>query len=290
MAAAMEATQNNPKSSEEEKTVSLPKDDPSIFLKDYKEYLAYQVAEAARQQLVSWAKWIIGVIALLITILGVKTYIDVQTKINEAIQQQLVIAQGKTKEALDNFTTETNAALTKLKTETELVKTEADQAGALILEQTTQVRAKYTLFMGALPGNVVPQTIAGLTRLIYDAGHKQILPGTLVRSEGTGPSSDQTVNEVYENIAIVYKFMSDKFGIKLLPSDGKVVATVHYGVGYDNRFWDGKQLVIGDGDGTAFAKFSGLDTVAGALVYSIIQEKTQLFLPLRLKQGRLLGS
>src|ERR1700730_5715603 len=167
MSAAIETKQNNPKSPEEEKTVSLPKDDLSIFLKDYKEYLAYQVAEAARQQLVSWAKWILGVIALLITILGVKTYIDVQSKINEAIQQQLVIAQGKTKEALDNFTTETNAALTKLKTETELVKTEADQAGALISEQITQVRAKYTLFLGVLPGNVVPQTIPGLTRLIY---------------------------------------------------------------------------------------------------------------------------
>jgi len=70
--------------------------------------------------------------------------------------------------------------------------------------------------------------------------------------------------------------MSDNFGIKLFPSDGKVVATVHYGDRYNNRFWDGKQLVIGDGDGTTFAKFSGLDTVAGALVYSIIQEKTQL--------------
>src|ERR1700730_10834751 len=140
MSAAIETKQNNPKSPEEEKTVSLPKDDLFVFLKDYKEYLAYQVAEAARQQLVSWAKWIIGVIALLITILGLKTYIDVQNKIKDAIEQQLATAREKTKDALDKFTTETNAALDKLKTENDLVKTEADQAGTLISEQTTQVR------------------------------------------------------------------------------------------------------------------------------------------------------
>jgi Zn-dependent metalloprotease len=276
MAEATETTQNKPKTPEGENIVSLPKDDLFVFLKDYKEYLAYQVAEAARQQLVSWAKWIIGVIALLITILGLKTYIDVQNKIKDAIEQQLATAREKTKDALDKFTTETNAALDKLKTENDLVKTEADQAGTLISEQTTQVRSKYTLFMGALPENLVPSSIAGLTRLIYDAKNKEILPGTLVRAEGTAPSSDQTVNEVYDNVGIVYKFLNDKFGIKLLPIDGKVIVSVHFGANYDNRFWDGKQLVIGDGDGQTFTKFSGLGSVAGALAYSTIQEKTKL--------------
>src|ERR1051325_6860814 len=133
MAEVTKMAQNEPNESPGESTIVLPsKDDLSIFLKDYKEYLAYQVAEAARQQLVSWAKWIIGVIALIITILGVKTFYDVQTKIHEAIQQELVKAQAKTKEALDNFSVERKVALDRLKAETDLVKTQAEQAGALI--------------------------------------------------------------------------------------------------------------------------------------------------------------
>jgi len=58
--------------------------------------------------------------------------------------------------------------------------------------------------------------------------------------------------------------------------EGKIKVIVHYGQKYDNRFWDGKQVVVGDGDGEIFSKFSGLDTIAGALAYPIIQERTNL--------------
>ena len=59
-------------------------------------------------------------------------------------------------------------------------------------------------------------------------------------------------------------------------SEGKIIVTIHYEEKYDNRFWDGKQVVLGDGDGEIFSKFSGLDTIAGALAYPIIQERTKL--------------
>jgi Zn-dependent metalloprotease len=280
-----EATEAQNRSSKDDNTVHLPSDDLSAFLKEHKDYLAYQVAEAARQQLVSWAKWIIGAIALLITILGVKTYIDVQKNIDNAITQELTAARAKTREALDKFTIETNSALDKLTIETELVKAEAERAGTLIAEQTTQVKTKYTLFMGALPVSPTPQPVAGLTRTIYDAKAKDTLPGTPVRSEGAPPSEDPIVNEVCDNIAIVYKFMNDAFGIKLFPLDGHVIAVVHYSVKYDNRFWDGKQLVLGDGDGVLFSKFSGLGSIAGALAYPLIDEKTKL--PYKEQQGAL---
>ena len=42
--------------------------------------------------------------------------------------------------------------------------------------------------------------------------------------------------------------------------DGKnkgVHATVHYGPRYDNAFFDGKQLVYGDGDGSDFSPLAG---------------------------------
>ena len=35
-----------------------------------------------------------------------------------------------------------------------------------------------------------------------------------------------------------------------------VVSTVHYERSYDNAFWDGTQLVFGDGDGQVFGRFT----------------------------------
>ena len=37
---------------------------------------------------------------------------------------------------------------------------------------------------------------------------------------------------------------------------GTVSITVHYGRDYDNAFWDGTQLVFGDGDGQIFDRFT----------------------------------
>src|SRR5437016_1949960 len=78
-------------------------DGSSILSKDYKDYLAYQVAEDAKQKLIGWAKWIIGVVALMIAILGVKTYFDVQNQIRKAIDSELVIAREKTEQAIAKF-------------------------------------------------------------------------------------------------------------------------------------------------------------------------------------------
>jgi len=85
-------TENDPKNAPSGIASSvMPKDDP-ILQKDYRAYLAYQVAEDAKQQLIGWAKWIVGVVALMIAILGIKTYFDVQNKINAAIEAEIVSA------------------------------------------------------------------------------------------------------------------------------------------------------------------------------------------------------
>ena len=235
-------------------------DGSSILSKDYKDYLAYQVAEDAKQKLIAWAKWIIGVVALMIAILGVKTYFDVQNQIRKAIDSELVVAREKTEQAIAKFTTETDTALKNLQLET-------TRASDLISAQTTQASAKIALIVGALPTYIAAVPISGLTRLIYDAQHKSTLPGTLVRKEGDPPSSDETANEAYENVGIIYGFARNVLNMNFSTSGGKIIVTIHYEEKYDNRFWDGKQVVLGDGDGEIFSKFSGLDTIAGALAY-----------------------
>ena len=176
-----QTTENAPKDTQAKKPAAVSiNDEPSIFSKDYKDYLAYQVAEDAKQKLIAWAKWIIGVVALMIAILGIKTYFDVQNQIRKAIDSELVVAREKTEQAIAKFTIETDTALKNLQTET-------TRASELISAQTTQASEKIALIVGALPTYIAAPPIRGLTRLIYDAQHKSTLPGTLVRKEGGSP-------------------------------------------------------------------------------------------------------
>jgi Zn-dependent metalloprotease len=47
---------------------------------------------------------------------------------------------------------------------------------------------------------------------------------------------------------------------------------VHYGQGYDNAFWNGEQMVYGDGDGTLFTAFTGpLDVTGHELTHGVTQ-------------------
>jgi Zn-dependent metalloprotease len=54
---------------------------------------------------------------------------------------------------------------------------------------------------------------------------------------------------------------------------GPIVATTHYGKNYNNAFWDGRQIVFGDGDGTIFKSSSfalSLGMVASQLALAVI--------------------
>src|SRR5437588_9073473 len=42
-----------------------------------------------------------------------------------------------------------------------------------------------------------------------------------------------------------------------------LIASVHYGKNYDNAFWDGQQMVFGDGDNVIFIGFTGATDVIG---------------------------
>ena len=51
-----------------------------------------------------------------------------------------------------------------------------------------------------------------------------------------------------------------------------VTVTVHYGQDYDNAFWDGEQLVFGDGDGEIFERFTKpADVLAHEFSHGVVQ-------------------
>ena len=62
---------------------------------------------------------------------------------------------------------------------------------------------------------------------------------------------------VYDNTAAYLRFLREVFGVDGLDGKGTVVrSTIHYGQNYGNAFFDGEQMVYGEGDGRIFKGFS----------------------------------
>lgn len=231
-----------------------------------KALLTYEVAEAAKSQIIIWAKWIIGTFALVVAILGIKTYIDVQSKIDTTIDNELLKAKEKTIQAIEQFETEKTIALSKL-------ENAINEANAAITLKTQRAHSRIDVIIATLPDNLSGSNKV-LIRNIYDAENTNKLPGILVRSEGQDISGDPVVDRVYENIGIVNDFLSAVFNYDLTKDVGnEVIATVHYNDKFNNGFWNGNQIVLGDGDGTIFKDLSSLDIVAGELTNSLLSSK-----------------
>lgn len=86
-------------------------------------------------------------------------------------------------------------------------------------------------------------------RVVYDAKQGTKLPGTVVRSEGDPATADSAVNEAFDGSGVTYDLFADIYGRNSIDGNGmRLDSTVHYQKGYDNAFWNGQQMVYGDGD------------------------------------------
>ncbi len=115
-------------------------------------------------------------------------------------------------------------------------------------------------------------------RTISDAGNTQQLPGAVVRGEDDAPVDDTAVNEAFDGLGATFEMLLAAFERNSLDDAGAPLdATVHYGVDYDNAFWDGERMVFGDGDGEVFQHFTGSLTVIGhELAHGVVQHTANL--------------
>lgn len=118
----------------------------------------------------------------------------------------------------------------------------------------------------------------GRQRTVYDAGGGSQLPGRLVRSEGQGPAEDVAVNEAYDGSGATWDLYHDVYGRNSIDDRGMpLVSSVHYRVAYDNAFWDGSQMVYGDGDGKIFQRFTkAIDVIGHELTHGVTQYEAGL--------------
>jgi Zn-dependent metalloprotease len=115
-------------------------------------------------------------------------------------------------------------------------------------------------------------------RSIYDAHGSEALPGRMVRAEGALPVADIDVNEAYDGLGATFDFFADVYDRNSIDDEGlHLDATVHYAQRYDNAFWNGQQMVFGDGDGDLFNRFTiSLDVIAHELTHGVTGDEARL--------------
>jgi Zn-dependent metalloprotease len=115
-------------------------------------------------------------------------------------------------------------------------------------------------------------------RTIFDAKTSTTLPGTLVRGEGDPPSDDPAVNEAYDGSGATYDLYQEVFERNSIDDRGlRLDSTVHYDVKYDNAFWNGSQMVYGDGDGDLFERFTkSIDVIGHELTHGVTEYEASL--------------
>jgi Zn-dependent metalloprotease len=153
----------------------------------------------------------------------------------------------------------------------------------LLLSQAVRLARAVSLDAGVAPRRGGPRAAAaiedaGPERFIYDAHNTQNLPGTLVRSEGDPPTGDAEADEADDGLGSTYDLYAEAFDRDSIDGAGMpLLATVHYDEGYDNAFWDGTQMVFGDGDGELFNRFTiSVDVIGHELTHGVTEQEAGL--------------
>lgn len=123
-----------------------------------------------------------------------------------------------------------------------------------------------------------PGVVAGPAWTVHDAGSRTTLPGTPARSAGEPETGDVAVDEAATGIeATLQMFLEDLSRDSHDGAGAPVSLTVHYGSRYNNAFWDGTQLVFGDGDGRVFERFTKpVDVLAHEFSHAVIEHTADL--------------
>ena len=137
------------------------------------------------------------------------------------------------------------------------------------------------VYVDAVSGNIVavhPQIHFAEDRRVYSANNGTSLPGTLRKSEGQLQSTDPEVEFAYNNTGAFYEAHFGFWGRDSYDNLGApLLSSVHYSTNYCNAFWNGGQLVFGDGNGTSCLSFAAsVDYTAHELTHAVTERESNL--------------
>ncbi len=98
-----------------------------------------------------------------------------------------------------------------------------------------------------------------------------------MRTEGQGASGDAVLDAAHDNAGITYDFYFSRFGRDSYNGAGATLtSTVHYSRNYVNAYWNGTQMVYGDGDGSQSGPLTVLDVVGHELTHAVTDTSSDL--------------
>lgn len=128
------------------------------------------------------------------------------------------------------------------------------------------------------PHPVPRSAVARAAWVVHDCHNTADLPGQPVRSAGEPETGDEAVDEAAYGAEGSLALCREVFGRESYDGEGAPLSlSVHYERGYDNAFWDGTQLVFGDGDGEVFGRFTRPVDVLGHEFAHALVERTSGF-------------
>jgi bacillolysin len=143
---------------------------------------------------------------------------------------------------------------------------------------STSAPKRWLVFVDAHNGRIVHgidmlQTSKLRETYIAAGASKTTLPGTLDCSDSPADPTctDAAAQAAHDNTGKVYDYYFAKFGRDSIDGNGMIMkSTVHFSEDYNNAFWNGSQMVYGDGDGVVFGPLSqSLDVVAHELTHGV---------------------
>lgn len=139
-----------------------------------------------------------------------------------------------------------------------------------------------TVLVSAKDGAVLarmPHIHTAKNRELHDLAHGTSLPGTTVRTEGQAPLSSSAnndpINNNYDRLGTVWDCYKNLFNRDSFDNAGaKLISSVHYSNNYVNAYWNGTQMVYGDGDNVNASNLANSMDVTGHELTHAVTERT----------------
>ncbi|MCP5055934.1 MAG: M4 family metallopeptidase [bacterium] len=148
------------------------------------------------------------------------------------------------------------------------------------METGAEARAVRSLYSTMPAMAAIPSAGQKKERLVYDLKGKGMwaLPGKLVREEGDKNTKDTAVNEAYRHAGYVYDFYKKVYERNSLDDHGMaLISSVHLRKKHNNAYWNGEQMIYGDGDGVRFIRFTkSLDVVGHEFSHGVVTHTCNL--------------
>ncbi|MGN6108555.1 MAG: M4 family metallopeptidase [Kofleriaceae bacterium] len=142
-------------------------------------------------------------------------------------------------------------------------------------------QARDKVYVDVETGEIVavhPQIHSAKSRRMFTANNTDVLPGTLVRVEGQGPTGDFVVDDTFTAVGHTYDAYAVFWNRDSYDHAGsQIQSTVHFKSNYCNAAWDGTRMKFGDGNGTTCTPLGrAVDITAHEYTHAVTDSESNL--------------